>query len=38
MAHTDGRLEVGDRILEIANVDLYDESPETAARVIHVSV
>jgi len=36
VAHLNSQLQVGDRILEIAHVDLWDGSPDLAARVIQV--
>ena len=38
VAHSNGQLQVGDRILEIAHVDLWNGSPEQAARVIQVLI
>ena len=36
VAHACGQLMIGDRILEIAHIDLWDGTPEAAARIIQV--
>ncbi|CAK8686194.1 unnamed protein product [Clavelina lepadiformis] len=37
VAHACGQLMIGDRILEIAHIDLWDGTPEAAARIIQSS-